>query len=70
MQELDLEDGRHVWVILAQSREVASHEERSGVIRVKDYLQTMAITTDGKGGTKGKDTGCSVRYICIYIYMH
>ena len=52
-RELDL-DGRHVWAILARSIKLDSVPERSGVVRVVDYDQTMAITSNGRGGTKGE----------------
>ena len=41
--------------MLAQSVQLSSVAEKSGVIRVTDYLQQCALTGDGKGGTKGKD---------------
>ena len=41
------------WVILARSTTTDSIPEKSGVIRVTDYLQSMALTSNGKGGCKG-----------------
>ena len=45
---------RPVCVILAQSVRVASLPPQKGVVRVEDYVQSMAITSDGNHGTKGK----------------
>ncbi|CAL8302287.1 unnamed protein product [Merluccius merluccius] len=43
-------DGRHIYVVLARSSPKLA--EKSGVIRVKDYKQSVAMETDGAGGTK------------------
>ncbi|XP_012681199.2 phosphatidylcholine transfer protein isoform X1 [Clupea harengus] len=49
----DLEiEGRKIWVVLAKSSSASQCPEKSGVIRVKDYKQSMAIETDGDCGTK------------------
>ena len=40
-------------VILAKAAEFPSHPVRSGVIRVGDYIQSMAIVDAGDGTTKG-----------------
>ncbi|XP_065134303.1 phosphatidylcholine transfer protein [Paramisgurnus dabryanus] len=45
-------DGRKIWVILAKSTSESQCPEKKGVIRVKDYKQTLAIENDGSGGTK------------------
>ncbi|XP_073721250.1 phosphatidylcholine transfer protein-like [Misgurnus anguillicaudatus] len=45
-------DGRKIWVILAKSTSVFECPEKKGVIRVKDYKQTLTIENDGSGGTK------------------
>ncbi|KAF4080799.1 hypothetical protein AMELA_G00175390 [Ameiurus melas] len=45
-------NGRKIWVVLARSSDVSQCPERSGVIRVKDYKQTVAMETDGAQGTK------------------
>ncbi|XP_059525533.1 phosphatidylcholine transfer protein [Myotis daubentonii] len=50
-QELDVE-GRKIYVVLAQSTSVPQFAERSGVIRVKGYKQSLAIESDGKKGSK------------------
>ncbi|XP_062967625.1 phosphatidylcholine transfer protein isoform X2 [Cynocephalus volans] len=50
-RELDVE-GRKVHVILAQSTSVPQLPERSGVIRVTQYKQSLAIESDGKKGSK------------------
>ncbi|XP_008589494.1 PREDICTED: uncharacterized protein LOC103606722 [Galeopterus variegatus] len=50
-RELDVE-GRKVHVILAQSTSVPQLPERSGVIRVRQYKQSLAIESDGKKGSK------------------
>lgn len=44
--------GEKVWVVLARSEATPSIPEKSGVVRVKDYIQCSALTTDGKAGTK------------------
>ncbi|XP_061905426.1 phosphatidylcholine transfer protein isoform X2 [Entelurus aequoreus] len=48
---LDVE-GRKIWVILARSSPGTPCPEKSGVLRVKDYKQTVAMETDGASGTK------------------
>jgi len=45
--------GKKVWVVLARSEKLTSIPELDGVIRVDDYLQSCALTTDGKSGSKG-----------------
>nr|KAF6296554.1 phosphatidylcholine transfer protein [Myotis myotis] len=50
-RELDVE-GRKIYVVLAQSTSVPQFAERSGVIRVKGYKQSLAIESDGKKGSK------------------
>ncbi|XDA80230.1 hypothetical protein R6Z07F_010203 [Ovis aries] len=50
-RELDFE-GRKVHVILAQSTSEPQFPEKSGVIRVKQYKQSLAIQSDGKKGSK------------------
>ena len=52
-RELDFE-GRKVHVILAQSTSEPQFPEKSGVIRVKQYKQSLAIQSDGERGSKGK----------------
>ncbi|XP_072298768.1 phosphatidylcholine transfer protein [Eucyclogobius newberryi] len=49
----DLEvDGRKLWVVLARSAPRTPCPEKSGVIRVNDYKQSLAIESDGAAGTK------------------
>ncbi|XP_017394306.1 phosphatidylcholine transfer protein isoform X1 [Cebus imitator] len=50
-RDLDVE-GRKIHVVLAQSTSVPQLGERSGVIRVKQYKQSLAIESDGKKGSK------------------
>lgn len=50
-QDLDI-DGNKIYVILAQSTSVPQFAERSGVIRVQRYKQSLAIMSDGKKGCK------------------
>uniref|UniRef100_A0A8I3P448 Phosphatidylcholine transfer protein n=2 Tax=Canis lupus familiaris TaxID=9615 RepID=A0A8I3P448_CANLF len=50
-RDLDL-DGRKIHVILAQSTSVPQIAERSGVVRVNQYKQSLAIESDGKKGSK------------------
>nr|XP_055191074.1 phosphatidylcholine transfer protein-like isoform X2 [Nyctereutes procyonoides] len=50
-RDLDL-DGWKIHVILAQSTSVPQIAERSGVIRVNQYKQSLAIESDGKKGSK------------------
>ncbi|XP_039097110.1 phosphatidylcholine transfer protein isoform X2 [Hyaena hyaena] len=50
-QELDME-GRKIHVVLAQSTSVPQFPERSGVVRVNQYKQSLAIESDGKKGSK------------------
>ncbi|XP_054750996.1 phosphatidylcholine transfer protein-like [Lytechinus pictus] len=42
-------NGRHIYVCLGRSAEFPSKKEKSGVVRVNDFLQSMIITSDGKG---------------------
>lgn len=53
-RDLDV-DGRRICVVLARSTgdTVACCAEKSGVLRVKDYKQSVAMESDGKGGTRG-----------------
>ncbi|XP_028354960.1 phosphatidylcholine transfer protein isoform X3 [Physeter macrocephalus] len=50
-RELDHE-GQKIHVILAQSTSMPQFPEKSGVIRVKQYKQRLAIQSDGKRGSK------------------
>lgn len=51
-RDLDV-DGRKIWVILARSSPETPFAEKSGVLRVKDYKQSLALESDGACGTKG-----------------
>ncbi|KQK79467.1 phosphatidylcholine transfer protein [Amazona aestiva] len=44
--------GRKVWVVLARSVSVPQCPEKPGIIRVKNYKQSLAIESDGKTGSK------------------
>ncbi|XP_054313171.1 phosphatidylcholine transfer protein isoform X6 [Pongo pygmaeus] len=50
-RDLDME-GRKIHVVLARSTSMPQLGERSGVIRVKQYKQSLAIESDGKKGSK------------------
>ncbi|KAL0993362.1 hypothetical protein UPYG_G00106690 [Umbra pygmaea] len=45
-------NGRKVYVILAKSSPQFPVAEKSGVQRVKDYMQSVAMESDGASGTK------------------
>lgn len=51
LREMDY-NGKKIWVVLARSENVPSVPEKDGIIRVDDYLQSCALTTDGKVGSK------------------
>ncbi|XP_068595914.1 phosphatidylcholine transfer protein [Brachionichthys hirsutus] len=49
----DLEvDSRKIWVILARSSPATPCGEKSGVVRVQDYKQSVVMESDGACGTK------------------
>ncbi|XP_043946412.1 phosphatidylcholine transfer protein [Protopterus annectens] len=49
----DLEiNGRKIWVILAKSIDVSECPEKSGIVRVQGYKQSLALEDDGQSGTK------------------
>uniref|UniRef100_H3C8K5 Phosphatidylcholine transfer protein n=2 Tax=Tetraodon nigroviridis TaxID=99883 RepID=H3C8K5_TETNG len=50
-RDLDV-DGRKIWVILARSSPETPCPERSGVVRVRDYRQSVALESDGGQGTR------------------
>lgn len=52
-RDLDV-GGRKIWVILARSSPGTPCAEKSGVLRVKDYKQSVALESDSGCGTKGK----------------
>lgn len=51
-RDLDV-DGRKIWVVLARSCPEVPCAEKKGVLRVRDYKQSLALERDGAGGTKG-----------------
>lgn len=51
-RDLDV-DGRRISVILAKSAPEIPCAEKSGVLRVTDYKQSVAMETDGASGTRG-----------------
>lgn len=53
MKEIE-KNGNKVWVVLARSETASTYPERDaeGIIRVDDYVQSCALTTDGKVGSK------------------
>lgn len=55
-RDLDLE-GRKIWVILARSAPETACPEKSGVVRVRDYQQSLALESDGGQGTRGDVAG-------------
>nr|XP_040124936.1 phosphatidylcholine transfer protein isoform X4 [Ictidomys tridecemlineatus] len=63
LRELDLE-GRKIYVILAKSTSSSQFPERSGVIRVRQYQQSLAMESDGKGGSRGKSPQRGSRGTC------
>lgn len=46
-------------MVLAQNISVPQFPEKSGVIRVKQYKQSLAIESDGKKGSRGKAWGAA-----------
>uniref|UniRef100_A0A0B6ZGI4 Phosphatidylcholine transfer protein n=1 Tax=Arion vulgaris TaxID=1028688 RepID=A0A0B6ZGI4_9EUPU len=45
-------NGQKVWIVLAKSIVSPSVPEASGIVRVDDYLQSAALSSNGKSGTK------------------
>ncbi|MBN3313489.1 PPCT protein, partial [Atractosteus spatula] len=50
-RDLDI-NGRKIYVMLAKSASDSLCPEKSGILRVKDYKQSLAIESDGDCGTK------------------
>uniref|UniRef100_A0A3P9J467 Phosphatidylcholine transfer protein n=1 Tax=Oryzias latipes TaxID=8090 RepID=A0A3P9J467_ORYLA len=50
-RDLDV-NGRKIWVILARSSPETACPEKSGVLRVNDYKQSVALESDGANGTR------------------
>ncbi|XP_019745464.1 phosphatidylcholine transfer protein [Hippocampus comes] len=44
--------GRKIWVVLARSSPETPYPEKNGVLRVKDYKQTIVMEANGHAGTK------------------
>ncbi|XP_069338468.1 phosphatidylcholine transfer protein isoform X3 [Eulemur rufifrons] len=51
LQELDTTRGK-IYMVVSQSTSVPQLPEKRGVIRVKQYKQSLAIERDGNGGSK------------------
>lgn len=51
-RDLDV-DGRKIWVVLSRSAPETACPEKSGVVRVRDYRQSVALESDGAQGTRG-----------------
>ncbi|XP_061477747.1 phosphatidylcholine transfer protein isoform X2 [Rhineura floridana] len=45
-------DGKKIYVILAKSVNTAKFPEKPGIVRVKNYKQSVAFQSDGKKGSK------------------
>lgn len=69
LREMDF-NGKKIWVVLARSETVPSIPEQDGVIRVDDYLQSCALTTDGKVGSKGMNMYISGFSILLSVYIY
>jgi hypothetical protein len=44
--------GEKTWIVMAKSEKFESTPENSGKVRVKDYVQTCCMQSDGKKGSK------------------
>ena len=54
-------DGEKTWVVLSRSEQFpTSCPEKSGLVRVDDFLQSCAMQSDGKCGSKGWNTPFSI----------
>ncbi|XP_013390274.1 phosphatidylcholine transfer protein-like [Lingula anatina] len=51
LREVDM-DSKHIYCVLAKSANFNCCPEIPGVIRVDDYFQSSALTSNGAGGTK------------------
>ena len=62
-------DGVEVVVVLAKSYPLSSIPKKSGIIRVTDYHQSLAIKSDGKTGTKGElvERDLAVKYYELLV---
>ncbi|KAH1183123.1 hypothetical protein KIL84_004615 [Mauremys mutica] len=45
-------DGQKIWVMLAKSVSLPQCPEKSGIIRVNSYVQSLVLASDGKTGSK------------------
>jgi hypothetical protein len=59
MRELELNDG-HVWVVLARASTSEKLPAVSGVVRVTEYVQSLALRADKENGTQGLCLGYCV----------
>lgn len=54
MREMEIDSIPSV-VVLAESNSLSKIPEKSGVVRVKEFHQSLVIQSDGKVGTKGTE---------------
>lgn len=54
MREMEINSIPSV-VVLAESNSLSKIPEKSGVVRVKEFHQSLVIQSDGKVGTKGTE---------------
>lgn len=47
-------DGVRTWVVLSRSQAFGSCPEKDGFVRVDDFIQSCAMQSDGKVGSRGK----------------
>jgi len=52
LRELNVKESP-VWVILARAVDPSPVEPCDGVVRVAEYQQSLAVTSNGRHGTKG-----------------
>ncbi len=48
-------DGVRTWVVLSRSQAFGSCPEKDGFVRVDDFIQSCAMQSDGKVGSRGID---------------
>lgn len=53
MRELEI-NSRHVWVVLCAAAESSQLPPVKSVVRVTEYIESLAMRSDGQGGTEGK----------------
>jgi len=66
MRELDL-NGHHIWVVLCKITDSSQLPPVKGVIRVTEYVATLALCSDGEGGTQGSQFTLIVGNILLII---